>query len=411
MPGRKRTEEQREADRAEVAALLHKGYRVTEIARLVGRSYQLVQFEIWVITAEWRARQIDLLEEWCTRELDEVEHLKRTYWEAYERGLKTQVTTQASVSRVAQGVTERVARREKQGGSGAGKSSVISSVLNPLVEDLAPLPIPVAIEDPIVATSPVAFAGHLVRTVARYVAHAHPAAAEEARERARRTTRTVQGPRRERAGRLSLAPSWLGLRVELTTELRSVSEQAAMDRPGQEVIEEAQAILQTVAAHGLRPVIVLDDTDKWLQVPGLPDPAAHLGGFFSQVPRLLAEQLSVSAVLAVHERYLDLSAYDASRGFLDATVHVPALPDRGALERVLAHRTKGWVPAPMAELITEPALDSLMAHYRFGRARDLRRRVLFVAHTALARACDEGADVIAYRHVELAISECAPDER
>ena len=296
------------------------------------------------------------------------------------------------------------------GGSGAGKSSVISAVLNPLVEDLAPLPIPVAIEEPAVATSPVAFAGHLVRTVARYVENAHPGAAEEARARARRTTRTVQEPRRERAGRLSLAPSWLGLRVELTTELRSVSERAAFDRPGQEIIEEARAILHTVQAHGLRPVIVLDDTDKWLRIPGLPDPAEHLAGFFNQVPRLLAEQLAVPAVLAVHEHYLDRPAYQASRGFLDATVRVPALPDRAALEQVLAHRARGWTSEDITALITEPARDSLIAHYLRGPARDMRRRVLFVAHTALSRACDEGADVIAYRHVELAISECSPDE-
>lgn len=313
-----------------------------------------------------------------------------------------------------QAVGAALRRRERValiGGSGAGKSSVISSVLNPLVEDLAPLPVPVAIEDPAVATSPVAFAAHLVRTVARYVAHAHPDAAEEARERARRTTRTVQAPRRERAGRFSVAPSWLGLRVELTTELRSVSGDAPLDRPGQEIIEEAQAILRTVEAHDLQPVLVLDDTDKWLQVPGLPDPGAHLAAFFSQVPRLLAEQLAVAAVLAVHQHYLDQPGYLASRGFLDASVRVPALPDRAALERVLGHRAGGWVSESIAELVTEPALESLMAHYRFGPARDLRRRVLFVAHTALARACDEGADVIAYRHVELAISECAPDER
>lgn len=297
------------------------------------------------------------------------------------------------------------------GGSGAGKSSVIAAVLNPLVEDLAPLPIPVAIEEPEVATSPVAFAAHLVRTVARYVAHAHPAAAEEARARARRTTRTVQEPRRERAAKFSLAPSWLGMRVELTTELASVSERAPVERPAQEIIEEAQAILQTVQAHGLQPVIVLDDTDKWLQVPGLPEPAAHLAGFFSQVPRLLAEQLAVPAVLAVHEHYLDQPGYQASRGFLDVTIRVPALPDHAALARVLAHRTEGVVSEPLAELLTEPALNSLMAHYQYGSARDMRRRVLFVAHTALARACDEGADVVAYRHVELAISECAPGER
>lgn len=322
-----------------------------------------------------------------------------------------ELTGTASCERAVGAALRRGERVALVAGSGAGKSSVISAVLNPLVEDLAPLPVPVAIEDPLVATSPVAFAGHLVRTVARYVANAHPASAEEARERARRTTKTVLPPRRERTGRLSLAPSWLGLRVELTTELRSVTERAPVDRPGQEIIEEAQAILQTVAAHGLRPVIVLDDTDKWLRVPGLPDPASHLAGFFSQVPRLLAEQLAVSAVLAVHEHYLELSAYDASRGFLDAAVHVPALPDRAALERLLGHRAQAWVPEPISKLMTEPALESLMAHYRSGPARDLRRRVLFVAHTALARACDEGADVMAYRHVELAISECAPDER
>lgn len=322
-----------------------------------------------------------------------------------------ELTATASCEHAVAAALRRGERVALVGGSGAGKSSVISAVLNPLVEDLAPLPVPVAIEDAAVATSPVAFAGHLVRTVARYVAHAHPDAAEEARARARRTASTVQEPRRERAGRLSLAPSWLGIKVELTTELRSVTERAPVDRPGQEIIEEAQAILQTVHAHDLQPVIVLDDTDKWLQVPGLPDPAAHLAAFFSQVPRLLAEQLAVAAVLAVHENYLDQPGYAASRGFLDATVHVPALPDRPALERVLGHRAQGIVRETITQLMTEPALESLMAHYRFGPVRDLRRRVLFVAHTALARACDEGADLIAYRHVELAISECAPDER
>ncbi len=296
------------------------------------------------------------------------------------------------------------------GGSGAGKSSVISAVLNPLAEGLAPLPVPVAIEDPQVATSPVAFAGHLVRTVARYVEHAHPDSAEEARERARRSSPLVQQPRRERAGRLSVAPSWMGVRVELTTELRSVSEHAAMDRPGAQILEEAQAILAVVASHGLQPVVVLDDTDKWLRVPGLPDPAAYLAGFFSQVPRLLAETLAVSAVLAVHDQYLRQPAYRESAGFLETTVHVPPVPDRGGLARLLAHRAGGSVEGSFAELVTDRAIDSLMAHYLRGRTRDLRRRVLYVAHTALARACDEGADLIAYRHVELAISECAPDE-
>jgi hypothetical protein len=156
---------------------------------------------------------------------------------------------------------------------------------------------------------------------------------------------------------------------------------------------------------------VLDDTDKWLQAPALPDPEAQLTAFFTHVPRLLAEQLAVPAVLAVHEHYLEHDGFRASQGFLEDSLVVPPVPDRDGLALLLAHRVDGYVEEPFLALITEPALEALMTHYRAGSARDLRRRVLFVAHTALARACDEGADLIAYRHVELAISECAPEER
>ena len=58
--------------------------------------------------------------------------------------------------------------------SGSGKSSVTQSVLGPLVEGLAPLPITVAIERPEIAQDPAEFAGHLVRLVGQGVAHAMP---------------------------------------------------------------------------------------------------------------------------------------------------------------------------------------------------------------------------------------------
>ena len=34
---------------------------------------------------------------------------------------------------------------------------------------------------------------------------------------------------------------------------------------------------------------------------------------------------------------------------------------------------------------------------------------MYVAHTALARACDDAAATITERHMRLAISECAPN--
>lgn len=297
------------------------------------------------------------------------------------------------------------------GSSGCGKSSVISHVLNPLVEGLAPLPVPVAIEDPQVATSAVAFAAHLVRTVARYVEYALPQAGVDAEAVALRTSREIAPPRRTRSSRLSVAPSWMGARVELAAELRSASERWPVERPGQEIIDEAQAILDVVTAHGLRPVVVLDDTDKWLQLPGLPDPGELMTAFFAQVPRLLSEQLATATVIAVHENYLGQPGYQASAGFLESTVRVPAVPDHAGLARILSRRAAAHLDEEFTELMTEPALEALMEHYAAGATADLRRRVLFVAHTALTRACDEGADLIAFRHVELAINECAPEER
>lgn len=289
------------------------------------------------------------------------------------------------------------------GQSGSGKSSVTAHVLGPLVEGLAPLLVPVALEDRSVAVDPVAFAAHLVRTVARYVRHAHPGDQPS-------VDRIVgsRGPRR--LSRVSIAPQWLGASVELTAELAAASAEPPARRPGQEVIEQARQILDLIAAHGLAPVLVLDDTDAWLSGLAGADAGQIRAGFFGRITRLLAEELAYAAVLAVHENYLRTPEYDRASGFVDTTVRLPALPDAAALGRLLEHRAAGHVRrVSLDEVIAAEALDALYAHYRRSRGKDIRRRVLYVAHTALARACDDAAPTIGPAHIEVAISECAPE--
>lgn len=70
--------------------------------------------------------------------------------------------------RVCEAPVEAAIRRGERvalvGTSGAGKSSVIAHVLGPLVEGVAPIPVPVAAEPAGVASDPVAFGRHLLRS-------------------------------------------------------------------------------------------------------------------------------------------------------------------------------------------------------------------------------------------------------
>lgn len=291
------------------------------------------------------------------------------------------------------------------GASGAGKSSVTAHVLGPLVEGLAPLAVPVALEAREVAVDPVAFAGHLVRSVARTVEHAHPRSAGRARAHAAATAPPTSHRRRRR---FSIAPEWMGTRAELAIELEAVV--SAPARPGAQVLEQARSVLALIAAHDLQPVLVLDDTDKWLQAPWMPDAAEVRAGFFGRVVRLLGEELSVAAVVAVHTSYLADPAYRAAGGFLETTIEVPALPSAAALGAVLARRAELAGEPRLGRVIEPDAVEAVHAHYRRGRSPDLRRRVLFVVHTALAHACDAGASRIEASHVDLAIAETSPDE-
>ena len=88
---------------------------------------------------------------------------------------------------------------------------------------------------------------------------------------------------------------------------------------------------------------------------------------------------------------------------------MPPVPDVTGLARILAQRVADLTDRPLTELVTPVAMRLLMRHYLRGRTGDLRRRVMYVAHTALARACDDAAPAITERHMRLAISECAPN--
>lgn len=279
------------------------------------------------------------------------------------------------------------------GSSGAGKTSVTECVLGPMREGVAPIQVPVSIEDPAIATSPSHFARHLVGLIRRWVTDGLPKDSNRASR--------VAAKESSRSQRLTLAPSWMGAKVELGYELK----QAVDDDPATaaERIAQARQLLDIIEDNQLRPVLVLDDTDRWLS-PSWTNSQEVRSGFFRKVVRVIAEELDTAAVIAVHPDYLPDPDYQAAAGFLDARVDVPHLPNAVAIGRLLARRAEVALDREdTGELVTAGACAALFDHY--SSLPNVRVAVLQVAHLALTLAVDDDSACIDEAHVHAAIVE------
>lgn len=288
------------------------------------------------------------------------------------------------------------------GATGTGKSSVIGHVLGPLVEGVAPLTVPVALERPEVATEPAAFAEHLSALIARWVRFAQPRDAGQ--------VEAITGRRRPATQRFSIAPSWLETKLELGYELQRAAEQPAASATAR--ITQAAQLLDLINADGLVPVIVLDDTDRWLASSWQPDSVRLRQGFFGRIVRLIADELGAAAVIAVHPDYLTDPAYREAQGFLEPVVTVPSLPGPDAVAAMLRRRCelaldgiRGRSPATIPDPITPAGVATLYDGYARAGTGNIRRDLMLPATGALALAVDDLADVIDERHCVAALTE------
>lgn len=263
------------------------------------------------------------------------------------------------------------------GPSGAGKSSLIAAIAEQLPDDRPVLRIPVATLRE-AAVDNVEFLRHLLLESRRlFDAHADRTLRDKLDEAATSSTTRVR-----RTGGLGVAfqlPPIKGVGVELAGQLRSATEGAERERHASDLREMLDGLLRLFASKRLSPVLVFEDTDQWL---GRDDRGSKVANaFFAGPLRMLAREIEVTTVVAVHPYHGRLDGYRSLRDCLDEH-HLPALrPPRLALEKIFAHRARcAGVDDPIDDLLTRDALVRLEGEY--DRDRNLRRTLL-IAHLAL----------------------------
>jgi len=292
------------------------------------------------------------------------------------------------------------------GSSGSGKSNVIAHVLGPLVEGVAPILIPVTTEPAETIVEPRGFVGHLVQVIADYASDTADLMPSKRRDDALSQAAPTREPRRnDISGRGTVSLPWMG--AELALELRQQTENAAsLTRSTSAMLEVVHQVLVAIGAHGLTPVLIFDDTDRWLRGGAYESPERLAASFFGRALPVLVE-LPCALAVAVHREYVENQALKQLLGrVLEIQVMVPALRQAHEVGRILESRLRAHEPEPglgLEDVFEPEAVNRLFEHYR-ERYRGELRSVLRTAHGALAEACDDQRDRISAQLVDSAVS-------
>ena len=282
--------------------------------------------------------------------------------------------------------------------SGCGKSSVISYLLGPAADAVLPVLMPVHALGQEAANAD-RVADMALAQLARDAATAMAADGIVGNASGSRREVTQSTAHTRRLG--ARAPAGL-LAGEIAQEIhRQVSTSQPIELP--EKIEVIYQCLQPLHLDALMPVFVFDDTDRW----SASSEEETVEGFFGRAIRWLTD-LPAAVVVATHSHYLGSGRGGESLlQFLDTRVELPRLPSADQLGRILMARVSVHlegggphaVPAELGDVVAESAVNALFDQYEAGASL---RRVLQLAHIALAEATDASAEVILGHHIAAA---------
>ncbi len=291
------------------------------------------------------------------------------------------------------------------GDSGAGKSSVMASVLgafsSAVPDYLVPTRIPVELADAAAITEVGAFGRHLVRHILNWAVPEALGAAEQAEIERRLSDMERRSGRKRRAGFSLGTGRLLPFDVNLSGDLTGAASDFERQLGNGEVVLALKRLVDLFRARGLEPFLVFDDTDAWLQLPGQERAARELAtGFFGSNVKMLSREIDCGFVLAVHRSYLALPAYQAIADSLEA-VSLPTLPDPdAAIVAILQRRIDvDGLGIEVGEAFADDAIQALAGIY--ADVPDLRR-VMAIAGLAVRKAHDDDDATVVTRQAVIA---------
>jgi energy-coupling factor transporter ATP-binding protein EcfA2 len=291
------------------------------------------------------------------------------------------------------------------GDSGAGKSSVMASVLGAFSESvperLVPTRIPVELAGAAAVTEVGGFGRHVISHILNWAAPEVLTSGETAEIERRTADLERRSGRRRRAGFSIGSSRLLPFDASLSGDLTGAASDFDRRLGNGEVVLALRRLVELFRARGLEPLLVFDDSDAWLQLPGQEaEFRARASGFFGTNVRMLSRELDCGVVLAVHRSYLELPAY---QGIADSLEHIelPTLSDSAtAIVAILQRRIDvDELGIAVAEAFDDDAIEALAAIY--ADVPDLRR-VMAIAGLAVRKAHDDEDAVVVTREAVFA---------
>lgn len=282
------------------------------------------------------------------------------------------------------------------GRSGTGKTSTVNYTLDSLGPDVVPIQVPVAADSPDVASRPQAFASQILRCVATTMAdrglldrRGRSRAYADAAPQHQVTARQSRG-----VGAGTSAGISLSVAREIADEVSSVVTATAADTAA-----SARVLLDSLTDRGYTPILVIDDSDSWA-IGGGVEPHELIGIFFGPVLRIVADELDVGVVAAVHDHYAGSSAFAPGTTPFDRAIHLPSLPGAAAVSAILQARLGAWEATQnlrVEDVLDEGALQELFDAYVV-QDRSIRA-MLTIADTAVKFAADSNASRVSASHI------------